>query len=351
MVKTIRFNGCIGYYDITSESVQAALDEADGADVEVRLSSPGGDLFEALAIYDVIKEYKGKKTCILVGFVASAATFIVTAFDKVVASTTSMFMIHNASTVAFGKASEIRQVADDLDKINELLVGRLTDFSKKDKQDVRDAMDKETTYYGKEILENGFASKYIDTGEDAPEKDTAVALAKIQMKNFEKKIAAMAYRKTEEEKEETIPMDKKLEEQLKVAFENKEITLKEIAEISGASDVLITDEQKKVLDSVKDLDIEDLKKKAKEAEAIAFSNILDAEFGVKAEDNKLRQAVDDFVSAGIKDIDKIKTLPSIIDLAAKKAENVKIQVAINAKKKEEEGKDNTEKSEDGVQTY
>jgi len=349
MVKTIRFNGCIGYYDITSESVQDALNEAKGEDVEIRLSSPGGDLFEALAIYDVIKEYKGKKTCVLVGFVASAATYIATAFDKVVATTTSMFLIHNASTVAYGEASEIRKVADDLDRVNDLLVGRLTDFSKKDKNDIKDALNEETTYYGKEIYENGFATEYVDTGEDAPEKETAVALAKIQMKNFEKKIAAMAYKKTENGEKETKPMDKKLEEQLKDAFDRKEITLEEIAKISGNSEMLITDEQRTTLENVKDLDIEDLKEKAKKAEALEFSKILDEAFGEVSEDNKLRQAVDDFVSAGFTDVEKIKTFPSIIELAGKKAENVKkVEIVLNGKT---EGKEETEKSEDNVQTY
>lgn len=74
----------------------------NGADVTVNINSPGGDMFEGLAIYNLLREYQGKVTVKVLGIAASAASVIAMAGDDIQIGRGAFLMIHNCWVVAMG---------------------------------------------------------------------------------------------------------------------------------------------------------------------------------------------------------------------------------------------------------
>ena len=177
------WTGDVGWIDydtgegITISSVKAALEAANGQPVEVELTTMGGNFFEAAPILNLLKNYKGQKTAFLNGIVASAGTVIAVGFDKVVARTTSMFMIHNAQSVAFGDHNDMREAADLNERMSDTVANEYAARTGKGLKQVKKWMDDETWFMGKEIVDAGFADE-MQT--DTQQKGTAMMLITAQ---------------------------------------------------------------------------------------------------------------------------------------------------------------------------
>ena len=78
----ISIDGVIGW-DVTAETVRAELAKAKAEPITVQISSPGGSVFEGLAIYNLIKGYKGEKSTEIIGLAASMGSYIALATEKV----------------------------------------------------------------------------------------------------------------------------------------------------------------------------------------------------------------------------------------------------------------------------
>lgn len=101
---------------VTPEAVIAAL--AGLGNVCVRINSPGGSVFDGYAIFNALLAHKGAVNVVVEGVAASAASFIAMAGATVTMRETSMLMIHNARTMAFGQAADMLATADLLAKID-----------------------------------------------------------------------------------------------------------------------------------------------------------------------------------------------------------------------------------------
>ncbi len=106
---------------VTAKRVSAALRSIGDKDVTVKINSPGGDVFEGLAIYNLLREHKGKVTIQVLGLAASAASFIAMAGDEIQIARAGFMMIHNAWTIAAGDRNDFTEVADFLDQIDATL--------------------------------------------------------------------------------------------------------------------------------------------------------------------------------------------------------------------------------------
>jgi len=84
MTKQIEIDGEIGW-DVSPSMVSKQLKEANGEDVEILFSSPGGFIDDGLAIFNMIHDYKGKTTAKIIGMAASMASYIPLAADRVIA--------------------------------------------------------------------------------------------------------------------------------------------------------------------------------------------------------------------------------------------------------------------------
>ncbi|MBX4377554.1 Clp protease ClpP, partial [Mycobacterium tuberculosis] len=103
---------------VTAKGIGNQLKSYAGSDIVVNINSPGGDVFEGLAIYNQLREYKGHITVRILGIAASAASFIAMAADEVQIARAGFLMIHNAWTIGVGDRNDMREVADFLEQVD-----------------------------------------------------------------------------------------------------------------------------------------------------------------------------------------------------------------------------------------
>jgi ATP-dependent protease ClpP protease subunit len=150
----------IGAYDVSARSF---LDElgalASDAPLTVRLNSPGGSVFDAVAIYNALKRHAGPVTVWIDGIAASAASYVAMAGDEVVMPENAFLMIHDPSGVVFGTADDMRATALALDKIKGSLVAGYAAKSGGAEDDIAALMAREAWLDAAEAVELGFADR------------------------------------------------------------------------------------------------------------------------------------------------------------------------------------------------
>lgn len=108
----------IGTAETNSTTFTAGLEQAAGAPITIRLSSPGGSVFEGWTMANSLRNYPGDSTVIIDGVCASIATALALAANRVEMAETSLFMIHNSWLATVGNAADLRDSAAVLDKID-----------------------------------------------------------------------------------------------------------------------------------------------------------------------------------------------------------------------------------------
>ena len=184
-MKVIAISGVIGW-DIEPKDIRASLEEAAGEDIDVQVSSPGGFVYDGLEIYNLIRNYQGNKQTHLMGIAASMASYIVLAGDRVIAEDNAIFMVHNVWGFAFGDHNDMRKAADVQEGMSKLLAKAYIRKSGKSAEDIRAMMDEDTYLFGDEILDAGFVDEIVPAGDGADDKESAVALAQIEMTKCKK---------------------------------------------------------------------------------------------------------------------------------------------------------------------
>lgn len=138
-------------------------DLAPNTALTVRINSFGGSVADGLAIYNALREHKGKKTVIIDGIAASAASLIAMAGDDIEMPETSMMMIHAPWSYASGNAAELRRSADVLDKWSASMVAAYARKSGKSEDDIKALLAGEDHWYtGSEAVAEGFADRIRD---------------------------------------------------------------------------------------------------------------------------------------------------------------------------------------------
>lgn len=161
----------IGAWGKTVNDLMAELTAlGDLNTIHVRINSPGGDVFEALAMHNALTRHPARVITHIDSLCASAATFVALAGDEVHMAENALFMIHEPWTVAGGNAEAMQKQADLLDTIAEQIVGIYARKTGADRNDLRALMRDETWYTADQALSIGF----IDTI-DTPLKMAALA--------------------------------------------------------------------------------------------------------------------------------------------------------------------------------
>jgi len=108
----------IGYWGCTASDFMTAFAPHDvvGGTIDVHINSPGGDVYDGLAIYHAIKHSQATVNTHVDGLAASAASFIAMAGKEIIVGRNSRMMIHDASTMAYGNAQDMRETAEWLDE-------------------------------------------------------------------------------------------------------------------------------------------------------------------------------------------------------------------------------------------
>lgn len=144
---------------ITAKSVQDALSEfKPNADLDVYMNSPGGSVFEGIAIYNQLLRWGGKKTFHIDGIAASIASVIAMAGDEVKIADSGVFMIHSAWGLTAGNAKEMRKYAESLDLVDGVILDTYVKRTKGSKDQIAAWMAAETWMTAEEAVERGFAT-------------------------------------------------------------------------------------------------------------------------------------------------------------------------------------------------
>lgn len=161
------------WWGVSAEMVKTSLlNNPDATDIDVFINSPGGDVFEATAIYSSLISHPAKIHVHIDGVAASAATRIAMAGDTIEIAESGMYMIHFAWTFAYGNASELRQTAEMLDKVDNTIVADYVKNSNSDEQQIRDWMEAETWFTADEALEHGFVQSIMQKNSSTENKLT-----------------------------------------------------------------------------------------------------------------------------------------------------------------------------------
>jgi ATP-dependent Clp protease protease subunit len=152
-------------WGVGAKDVISAINSIKDAKVlNIRINSPGGDVFEGRAIMEAIKRFDGKTVAHIDALAASAATSIALAADEVVMADGALFMIHNASGLVWGDKNDMRGTADLLEKVEGSIVNDYTTKTGLDAAIVAEMMDQETWMNADEALANKFVDRIVKTG-------------------------------------------------------------------------------------------------------------------------------------------------------------------------------------------
>ncbi len=158
---------------VTSKRVAAALRNIGERDVVVDINSPGGDFFEGVAIYNQLREHKGKVTVRVLSLAASAASVIAMAGDEILMGEGAFLMIHNAWAVAIGNRNDLADAAKRLEPFDAAMASLYAKRAGISEKEAAALMDDETWINAERAIEDGFATGYLS--EDAITADTNAA--------------------------------------------------------------------------------------------------------------------------------------------------------------------------------
>ncbi|EML3906372.1 head maturation protease, ClpP-related [Klebsiella pneumoniae] len=165
---------------ITAKRIAGALRAMNGADVTVNINSPGGDMFEGLAIYNLLREYEGHVTVKVLGIAASAASIIAMAGDDIQIGRGAFLMIHNCWLYAMGNRHDFAELAQSLEPFDTAMADIYAARSGLDIAAVQKLMDAESYIGGSDAVAKGLADSLLSAdavsdGDESP----AAALRKL----------------------------------------------------------------------------------------------------------------------------------------------------------------------------
>ncbi len=130
--------------------------------INLHIHSPGGEVFDGIAIYNQLKNHSATITVYIDGLAASMASVIAMVGDTVIMPKNAMMMIHKPWGVSWGDANDMREYADLLDKLEKVLIPAYVAKTGKTTEEITAMLEQETWLDGDECVEHGFADKVIE---------------------------------------------------------------------------------------------------------------------------------------------------------------------------------------------
>ncbi len=151
----------IGFFGTNAADFRDEIRALDVERITLRLNSPGGDVFDGIAIYNLLKAHPASIDVVVDGIAASAASFIAMAGDTVKMSRHSMMMIHEAWGFAMGPAADMRKAADMLERLTGEIASMYAERSNTPKATWLARMADETWYRDQEAVDAGLADEVL----------------------------------------------------------------------------------------------------------------------------------------------------------------------------------------------
>ena len=169
---------------VTANRISAALRRIGNRDVTVRINSPGGDLFEGMAIFNLLRLHEARVTVEVVGWAASAASIIAMAGDEIRMGLGTFMMVHNVWGLAIGNRHDLKEVADLFERLDAGVTDVYEARSGAKRADIEKMMDAETFMGPSEAVAAGFADVVDDdlsSGQAEPSADNRAVMARRQV--------------------------------------------------------------------------------------------------------------------------------------------------------------------------
>lgn len=157
----------IGYVGVTAGDFIRDLGGVKSSKISLRLNSPGGEVFDGIAIMNALKNHDAEVTVYVDGLAASIASVIAMAGDHIVMAPNATMMIHDALSLQIGNAADMRKVADLLDKASDNIASVYATRAGGDASKWRNAMQEETWYSAEEAVEAGLADEVAGSASKA----------------------------------------------------------------------------------------------------------------------------------------------------------------------------------------
>lgn len=141
--------------------------------INVRINSPGGEVFNGITIYNVLKNHPARIEVDIDGLAASIASIIAMAGDQIRMAKNAMMMVHGANSIAFGTAEDLRKKADLMDQVNENLIQTYVDRTGLEHGKVESMLDEETWMRSDEAMRLGFIDEITEELQMAASVDRA----------------------------------------------------------------------------------------------------------------------------------------------------------------------------------
>lgn len=166
--------------EIGAQDVIDQINQANPKSITVNIKSNGGSVFEGVAIYNYLKNFKGRVKVVVDSIAASIASVIAMAGDTIEMKEGSLMMIHDPMMMAAGNADEMRKVADLLDKVGGSLADIYVSNNRKEtsKEQILNLMNQETWLTAKDAVRLGFADRYKEGKKTMSNKQLASLAAR-----------------------------------------------------------------------------------------------------------------------------------------------------------------------------
>lgn len=179
------------YWGVSAAGFARDLAKIDADQITVRINSPGGDVYEGIAILNTLRGHKARITTVIDGLAASAASFIAMAGAEVVICRNAEMMIHDASMYAHGNAEEMRKHVEMLDRVSDNIATIYAERAGGTAEEWRAVMQAETWFSAAEAVAAGLADR-IETAQ--PTELAPVARFDLSAFNYAGRRAAPAPR-------------------------------------------------------------------------------------------------------------------------------------------------------------
>ena len=151
-----------GFWGISASSIYQAIKDRSGIKtIRLRINSPGGSVFEGMAIYNMLRSHPARKIVNVDGIAASMASVIALVGDDIEMGEGAWIMIHDPLGRISGDAEELREMADRLDKLKSDIVAIYARKTGKVRDEIADMMTAETWLNASEAVANGFATRQV----------------------------------------------------------------------------------------------------------------------------------------------------------------------------------------------
>jgi ATP-dependent Clp endopeptidase proteolytic subunit ClpP len=189
------FGGGIAAEDFVKDLKALKLEAGD--ELKVRINSPGGNVFEGMAIHNYLRTLKSRVTVVVDGVAASIASLIAMAGDRIEMPENAMMFVHNPMMIAIGNAADMRKSAEDLDSIRDSMASSYLRKAgdKLDRKELYAMLDEETWLSASDAVAKGLADVVA-------EPVRAAALAQFDLAKYGFKVpAAIAAAKQDHEED------------------------------------------------------------------------------------------------------------------------------------------------------